>query len=65
MIDVGSSESQAASVLCLAASGAESLNARREAVRPSTAGHVLVKREPGTGKPGQTGTAVWQQAAAI
>jgi hypothetical protein len=77
MMDVERSENQAALMLVsergvdaphglryLAASGAESVNARGGTVRPGTARHVLVKREPGTGRPGQTGTAVWQRAAA-
>jgi len=50
--------------LHLAASGAESINARGETVRPGTAGRVPLKREPGIGQPGQTGTAARQRAAA-
>jgi hypothetical protein len=77
MVNVRSSENQAASVLLpdrdvnatrgllyLADSGAESINARGGAVRPGTVRRVLVKREPGTGKLGQTGTVVWQRTAA-
>lgn len=78
MVYVKSSESQAALALLpimavnaargllwyLAGSGPESLNARGGIVRPGPARHVPVKREPGAGKPGQTGTAAWQRAAA-
>jgi putative transposase len=53
----------ARNLLNLAASGAESLNAREGTVRPGEAGHVPVKREPGTGPPGKTGTATGQPAA--
>jgi len=38
----------ARNLLHLAASGAESLNARGAAVRPGPAGHAVLKREPGT-----------------
>jgi len=54
----------ARNLLSLAASGAESQNARGAAVRPGPAGHAAVKREPGTRKRGKTGTAARQQAAA-
>ena len=54
----------ARNLLSLAASGAESLNARGAAVRPGPAGHAVLKREPGTRKRGKTGTAARQQAAA-
>ena len=55
----------ARNLLSLAASGAESLNARGAAVRPGPAGHAAMKREPGTRvKRGKTGTAARQQAAA-
>jgi putative transposase len=54
----------ARNLLALAASGAESINARGGTVRPSTTGRVPVKREPGTAaQAGQTGTAARQQAA--
>jgi putative transposase len=52
----------ARNLLKLAANGAESINARGVAVRPGTAGHAVMKREPGTPQ-GKTGTAVWQRAA--
>jgi putative transposase len=48
----------------LAASGAESINACGETVRPRPARHVPAKQEPGTALAGQTGTAARQQAAA-
>ena len=54
----------ARNLLSLAASGAESLNAREAAVRPGPAGHAAVKREPGTRKRGKTGTAAPEQVAA-
>jgi putative transposase len=54
----------ARNLLSLAASGAESLNAREGTVRPGPAGHAALKREPGTRKRGKTGTAARQQAAA-
>jgi putative transposase len=54
----------ARNLLSLAASGAESLNARRGAVRPGTAGQAPQTREPGTLHGGKTGTAARQQAAA-
>jgi putative transposase len=38
----------ARNLLKLAANGAESINARGAATRPGTAGHAVVKREPGT-----------------
>ncbi|MGH3298082.1 MAG: RNA-guided endonuclease InsQ/TnpB family protein, partial [Trebonia sp.] len=53
----------ARNLLSLAASGAESRNARGETVRPSLAGRVPVNLEPGTRKRGKTGTAARQQAA--
>lgn len=55
----------AANLLKLAASGAESINACGETVRPGSAGHVPVNQEPGTADAGQTGTAAQQQAAAV
>jgi putative transposase len=54
----------ARNLLKLAASGAESRNARGGTVRPRPARHVPVKREPGTPHGGKTGTAARQQAAA-
>jgi putative transposase len=55
----------ARNLLHLAASGAESLNARGAAVRPGPAGHAVLKREPGTRKQrGKTGTAFRQRKAA-
>jgi putative transposase len=54
----------ALNLLKLAANGAESINARGTAIRPSTAGRAVVKREPGTQQWDKTGTAVWQRAAA-
>jgi putative transposase len=54
----------ARNLLSLAASGAESLNAREGAVRPRTARHALPNLEPGTPIGGKTGTAARQQAAA-
>jgi putative transposase len=53
----------ARNLLSLAASGAESLNARRAAVRPGTAGHAVLKREPGTPHGDKTGTAAPQGTA--
>jgi putative transposase len=53
----------ARNLLKLAASGAESRNAREETARPSPAGHVPVNLEPGTRKRDKTGTAARQQAA--
>jgi putative transposase len=53
----------ARNLLSLAASGAESLNARRAAVRPGTAGHAVLKREPGTPHGDKTGTATPQGTA--
>jgi putative transposase len=55
----------ARNLLRLAASGAESINACGETVRPGSAGHVPVNQEPGTAYAGQTGTAAQQQAAAV
>ncbi|MGH3281165.1 MAG: IS607 family element RNA-guided endonuclease TnpB [Trebonia sp.] len=54
----------ARNLLNLAASGAESLNARRAEARPGPAGHTAVKREPGTPHGGKTGTAPGQPEAA-
>jgi putative transposase len=54
----------ARNLLHLAASGAESLNARGGTARPSLAGHVPVNLEPGTRKRDKTGTAARQQVAA-
>ena len=45
----------AANLLNLAASGAESLNACGETVRPGLAGHVPLNQEPGTAPADQTG----------
>ena len=53
----------ARNLLSLAASGAESLNARGAAVRPGPAGHAALKREPGTAHAGRTGTAAPQGTA--
>jgi putative transposase len=53
----------ALNLLKLAANGAESINARGAAIRPSTAGHAVVKCEPGTQHWDKTGTAVRQRAA--
>jgi putative transposase len=54
----------ARNLLYLAASGAESRNARGGTVRPGAAGRVPVSLEPGTRKRDRTGTAARQQAAA-
>jgi putative transposase len=55
----------ARNLLSLAASGADSLNACRAAVRPGlTVGRAALKQEPGTANAGQTGTAVIVAAAA-
>jgi len=54
----------ARNLLFLAASGAESLNAREGTVRPRTARHAPPNLEPGTPPGGKTGTAARQQAAA-
>ena len=54
----------AANLLNLAASGAESLNARGGTVRPGLAGHVPVKQEPGAAHADQTGTASEKPLAA-
>ena len=54
----------ARNLLSLAASGAESLNARRAAARPGTAGHTAMKREPRTPHRDKTGTATPQGTAA-
>jgi putative transposase len=54
----------ARNLLSLAASGAERLNACEAAVRPGlTAGHAVLKQEPGTRKRDKTGTAAKQAAA--
>ncbi len=57
-------ENAARNLLNLAASGAESINARGGTLRPGLAGHVPVKQEPGTAPAGQTGTASGQPQAA-
>jgi putative transposase len=54
----------ARNLLNLAASGAESQNARGGTRRPSHPGHVPANLEPGTRKRDKTGTAARQQAAA-
>ena len=54
----------ARNLLKLAASGAESLNAREGTVRPRTVRHAPPNLEPGTPHGGKTGTAARQQAAA-
>jgi len=54
----------AVNLLKLAASGAESRNARGAQVRPSLAGHRAMKQEPGAALAGETGTAARQLAAA-
>ena len=54
----------ARNLLKLAASGAESLNARGGAVRPRTARRAPPNLEPGTPPGGKTGTAARQRAAA-
>ena len=54
----------AVNLLKLAASGAESINACGGTVRPSVAGRVPVKQEPGTAHAGQAGTASGQPLAA-
>lgn len=55
----------ARNLLSLAASGAERRNARGAEVRPGTAGHAVLKREPGTRQSrGKTGTAAPQGTAA-
>jgi putative transposase len=54
----------ARNLLSLAASGAESVNAREGAVRPSTARHAPPNLEPGTPHGDETGTAARQRAAA-
>jgi putative transposase len=54
----------ARNLLSLAASGADSLNACRAAVRPGlTAGRAALKQEPGTAGADQTGTAATEAAA--
>jgi putative transposase len=52
-------------LLKLAASGAESQNARGGTVRPSLAGRVPANLEPGTWKRDETGTASGQPLAAL
>ena len=54
----------ARNLLKLAASGAESLNAREGTVRPRTVRHAPPNLEPGTPTGGKTGTAARRQAAA-
>jgi putative transposase len=54
----------ARNLLHLAASGAESLNAREGTVRPRTARRAPPNLEPGTPTRGRAGTAARQQAAA-
>jgi putative transposase len=55
----------ARNLLSLAASGAESVNACGAAVRPGlTAGHAVLKQEPGTRKRDKTGTVANEAAAA-
>lgn len=54
----------ARNLLKLAASGAESLNARRETVSPRVSRHVSPKREPGTRKRDETGTVPAQAGTA-
>jgi putative transposase len=54
----------AQNLLNLAASGAESLNAREGTVRPRPARHVPPNLEPGTPPRGKTGTAAPQGTAA-
>ena len=54
----------ARNLLKLAASGAESLNAKGGTVRPGLAGRVPTNLEPGTQKWGKTGTASGQPLAA-
>jgi putative transposase len=55
----------ARNLLNLAASGAESLNACGETVRPRLARHVPKKQEPGTRQRDKTGTAAPQGTAAV
>ena len=57
-------ENAARNLLVLAASGAERLNACGGTARPSLAGQVPVKQEPGTADAGKTGTASGQLLAA-
>jgi putative transposase len=56
----------ARNLLSLAASGAERRNARGAVVGPGSAGHAVLKREPGTrpARQGKTGTAAPQETAA-
>ena len=54
----------ARNLLKLAASGAESQNARGGTVRPGSAGRAPVKREPGTRQLGKTGTVLAQAGTA-
>ena len=60
---IGRDVNAARNLLNLAASGTERLNACGGVVRPGTAGHALVKQEPGTAPAGETGTAAWQRTA--
>jgi putative transposase len=57
-------QNAARNLLKLAASGAESTNACRAAVRPGHTGHAAMKQEPGTAHAGKTGTASGQPLAA-
>jgi putative transposase len=55
----------ARNLLGLAASGAESENARGGTVRPGSAGRVPVNQEPGTAHAGKTGTVPRQHGTAV
>jgi putative transposase len=62
---LGRDVNAARNLLSLAASGADRVNACGAAVRPGlTAGHAVLKQEPGTANAGQTGTAAHREAAA-
>jgi putative transposase len=62
---MGRDVNAARNLLSLAASGADRLNACGAAVRPGlTAGHAVLKQEPGTRKRDKTGTAANEVAAA-
>jgi putative transposase len=62
---IGRDVNAARNLLSLAASGADSQNACRAAVRPGpTSGHAALKQEPGTANAGQTGTAAHRATAA-
>jgi putative transposase len=54
----------ARNLLQLAATGAESINACRAAVRPGHAGHAAMKQEPGTRQRDKTGTVPRQRGTA-